>query len=548
MSASNKKKLRKEQESVKLTEKQLTAQKEAQKLKLYTAIFAVVLVVLLVVAVSVGISKTVSSSGIRQKSTVALTVGDHEINSVEMNYFFMDAVNAFYSQYGSYATMFGLDTTKPLDQQVTNEETGATWADDFLETAKSTAAAVYTLKDAADAAGYCLTEEEIASIESQSDALDMYAKIYGYPNGDSYLRAMYGAGANKESYIAYSKLRSLADSYRNSYTESLTYTDSDLREAEKENFDAYSSFTFNTYYLPASSFLTGGTTDAEGNTAYTDDEKAAALSAAKEAADSLAKAESLEALEEAIDALSINEGQDASTTAYKNTLYSSVSAVYADWVTDSSRKEGDMKVFENEVTSTDEDGNQKTTVNGYYVVCYVGSTDNNFALKNVRHILVSFTHDHDDTEEHDHSEAEYTDEEKAAAKAAAEELLAQWKSGEATEESFATLANENSDDGDGTTGGLYENVYPGQMVTNFNDWVYDSSRKAGDTGIVESNYGYHVMYFVGDSDTTYRDYQITNELRQRDVDAWYSEITGSVTPVEGDMKYLRKDLVLNSAG
>ena len=207
-----------------------------------------------------------------------------------------------------------------------------------------------------------------------------------------------------------------------------------------------------------------------------------------------------------------------------------------------------MKVFENEVTSTDEDGNQKTTVNGYYVVCYVGSTDNNFALKNVRHILVSFTHDHDDTEEHDHSEAEYTDEEKAAAKAAAEELLAQWKSGEATEESFATLANENSDDGDGTTGGLYENVYPGQMVTNFNDWVYDSSRKVGDTGIVESNYGYHVMYFVGDSDTTYRDYQITNELRQRDVDAWYSEITGSVTPVEGDMKYLRKDLVLNSAG
>ena len=548
MSASNKKKLRKEQESVKLTEKQLTAQKEAQKLKLYTAIFAVVLVVLLVVAVSVGISKTVSSSGIRQKSTVALTVGDHEINSVEMNYFFMDAVNAFYSQYGSYAAMFGLDAAKPLDQQITNEETGATWADDFLETAKSTAAAVYTLKDAADAAGYCLTEEEIASIESQSDALDMYAKIYGYPNGDSYLRAMYGAGANKESYIAYSKLRSLADSYRNSYTESLTYTDSDLREAEKDNYDAYSSFTYHTYYLPSSSFLTGGTTDAEGNTAYTDEEKAAALSAAKEAADSLAKAESLEALEEAIDALSINEGQDASTTAYTTTLYSGISAVYADWVTDSSRKEGDMKVFENEVTSTDEDGNQKTTVNGYYVVCYVGSTDNNFALKNVRHILVSFTHDHDDTEEHDHSEAEYTDEEKAAAKAAAEELLAQWKSGEATEESFATLANENSDDGDGTTGGLYENVYPGQMVTNFNDWVYDSSRKVGDTGIVESNYGYHVMYFVGDSDTTYRDYQITNELRQRDVDAWYSEITGSVTPVEGDMKYLRKDLVLNSAG
>lgn len=548
MSASNKKKLRKEQEADKLTEKQLAAQKEAKKLKLYTTIFAVVLVVLLVVAVSVGVSKTISSSGIRQKNTVALTVGDHEINSVEMNYFFMDAVNAFYSQYGSYATMFGLDTTKPLDQQVTNEETGATWADDFLDSAKSTAVAVYTLKDAADAAGYSLGDDEIASIESQSETLDLYASVYGYPSGDSYLRAMYGAGASKESFIEYSKLRSLADGYRNFYTESLTYTDADLREAEKENFEAYSSFTYNTYYLPSSSFLTGGTADAEGNTTYTDEEKAASVSAAKGAADSLLAADSLDALEEAIDALSINKDQDVSTTAYKNALYSSVSSVYADWLTDSSRKEGDMKVFENATTSTNADGNEETVVNGYYVVYYVGSTDNSFALKNVRHILVSFAHDHDETEEHDHSETEYTDEEKAAAKATAEELLAQWKSGEATEESFAALANENSDDGDGTTGGLYENVYPGQMVTNFNDWVYDSSRKVGDTGIVESNYGYHVMYFVGDSDITYRDYQITNELRQSDVEAWYTEITGSVTPVEGDMKYLNKSIVLSSAG
>ena len=161
------------------------------------------------------------------------------------------------------------------------------------------------------------------------------------------------------------------------------------------------------------------------------------------------------------------------------------------------------------VTLIDEDGNEVTTTNGYYVVYFTSSNDNTFPLSNVRHILVSFEGGTTD----DNGNTTYSDEEKAAAKTAAEDLLAQWESGEATEDSFAALANEHSDDGDGTTGGLYENVYPGQMVTNFNDWCFDSSRKAGDTGIVETEYGYHVMYYVGDSDYTYRDYLIENELR-----------------------------------
>ena len=56
MSASSKKKLRKEQEAAALTEKQLAEQKEAKKLKLYTAAFVIVLVALLVVAVVFGVS------------------------------------------------------------------------------------------------------------------------------------------------------------------------------------------------------------------------------------------------------------------------------------------------------------------------------------------------------------------------------------------------------------------------------------------------------------------------------------------------------------
>ena len=94
MSASSKKKLRKEQEAAKLTEKQLTAQKEAKKNSLYTTIFVVVMAAILVIALVVGVKQTLTNSGIREKNTVALTVGEHELNSVEMNYFFVDDENA----------------------------------------------------------------------------------------------------------------------------------------------------------------------------------------------------------------------------------------------------------------------------------------------------------------------------------------------------------------------------------------------------------------------------------------------------------------------
>ena len=40
------------------------------------------------------------------------------------------------------------------------------------------------------------------------------------------------------------------------------------------------------------------------------------------------------------------------------------------------------------------------------------------------------------------------------------------------------------------------------MVTEFNDWCFDETRKAGDHGIVKTRFGYHIMYFVGTNDGT----------------------------------------------
>lgn len=535
MSASSKKKLRNEQQTAKMTEKQVAEQKEAKKLTLYTTIFVVVLAVMVVFAIAIGVTRSISNSGVRERNTVALTVGDHEISNAELNYFYMSAINNFNSNYGSYAAMLGLDTSKPLSEQVINNDTGLTWADDFLNTAKDNARSAYALADAAEAAGFTLSEDDLADIDSAINNMKLYANLYGYSSTKDFLKAQYGNGATEESYRQYVTLNALASAYRNNYSSSLTYTDADLRAAESENYEKYSSFTYNTYYLAASKFQ-----------AEDDEDSDKAVKAAEEAANSLIGEDvaTVADFDAAIAALDINKDTEASSTAYTDQQYASVSTTVRDWITDSARKEGDKTVIANTTTSTDDDGNETKTTLGYYAVFFTGSNDNTFPLVNVRHILVKFE---GGTTDSTTGTTTYSDEEKEAAKQKAEEILDEWMSGDATEDSFAALADEKSDDGNGTTGGLYENVYPGQMVSSFNDWCFDESRQTGNTGIIESQYGYHVMYFVGKSDTTYRDYQIETELRNTDTQEWYDATVEAMPMTDGDTRYIRKDLVISAS-
>ena len=130
----------------------------------------------------------------------------------------------------------------------------------------------------------------------------------------------------------------------------------------------------------------------------------------------------------------------------------------------------------------------------------------------VRHILILSDPDEDGTA---------TEEEKAAAKAKAEELLAEYLTNP-NEEHFADLANLNSEDpGSNTVGGLYEGVAEGDMVDTFNDWCFDEARQVGDTGIVETSYGFHVMYFVG-SDLQWKS-EVRHAIRMAHANAWMEE-------------------------
>ena len=113
----------------------------------------------------------------------------------------------------------------------------------------------------------------------------------------------------------------------------------------------------------------------------------------------------------------------------------------------------------------------------------------------VRHILIQPT----ETDEN----GEYTEEAWAQAQTEAERIYAEWEAGERTEDSFAQLAMQYSVDGSASNGGLYEDVYPGMMVTEFNDWCFADGRAVGDSGIVKTKFGYHVMFYSGTTDEIY---------------------------------------------
>ncbi len=150
-------------------------------------------------------------------------------------------------------------------------------------------------------------------------------------------------------------------------------------------------------------------------------------------------------------------------------------------------------------------------------------------MVDVRHILVQPETVEDVTDADGNVDEAATEQAKAdakaAAKAKAEELYEQWKSGDATEDSFGELAYNNSDDaGSYSKGGLYEDVYPGEMVAEFNDWCFDPSRQPGDTAIVETDYGYHIMYFVGYGDTSYWCSVTKEAMVQAAYDAFFDDL------------------------
>lgn len=459
----------------------------------------------------------VYNSGVLQRNATAVTINGEKYTVGQVEYFYANVKSNILNS--GYASLYGVDTSKSLDDQVMSDtakalmqvedEGDVTWGQFLRDYAVDQLTTVVLTAKEAEANGMGAddhTEEEVANTMAQ---VESYAKQNGYSTKD-YLKLIYGKSMTVGTFKEMVKLTDIASHYQSHYSEELSYTTADLEAYYQENQSTFDVADYESLYFKGTA---DSTTDADGNTvAATDEENAAAKAQAEsDAAAVLARVQAGESLE--------NVAKDYESATFSHTESGSNSGDdMGTWLFDSARVDGDSTVI--------------TTDSGSRVLVFHSAGRQDYATKDVRHILFMVNKsDLDSTSETYDADLQARQDE---AKAKAEDALAQWKAGDATEDSFAALANELSEDGgSNTNGGLYTEIYKGQMVTEFNDWCFDASRQAGDTGIVyNENTGYHVMYFVGD-DIPYWQVQADSALRSRDTSAWLEELLASATVEQG---------------
>ncbi len=460
-------------------------------------------IICLVLVIAIVAFFSMLTSGYFAGHTTAATVGSHKLTPAMVNYFYKEAYNSMSSQYGDMMS-YMIDSDTPLDEQYYDEENGITWADTLIEQGLNSAARTFAIYDEAIANGETLSDDDQSSIDDTVANLGIYATYYGYSNVNGYITAMYGTGCNEKNFREFLAIETIANNYSQKVYDTPVYTEDELAADYAADPNAYDTVDYRVFAVTDALF------DEE------DEEKLAELK--KTAADELLAA--AEEGDEAFIQAAYDHASEDDKESYEDDSYTLRTDVgYSDselstWLFDTARKTGDATCVESSGT--------------YYVAIFESRDTHDYALPNVRHILISVS----DT----------TDEEAmATAKETAEKLLAEYEAGEHTEDAFAAIGDAAYADGTAAESARYEDITPGQMVEPFENWCFEDGRQVGDTGIVESTYGYHVMYFSGFG-TNYRMKLVEDEQRSNAYSDWLTSVTenASYETVSFGMRFVTK--------
>ncbi len=449
------------------TKKSTSVKEKGQLSNNFYTIITVIMVVALVFALGLTIFQNVLNSG----NFTAAEIGEEKVMKHEVNFYYMSSYMNFVNTYGEYLPYFGLDTSLSLKKQAYSEE--QTWHDYFLDGALSSIRESKMHANEAKKAGVSLSDENQKRVQDDIAALekDLAANEYDM---ERYLKSYYGKLMTKEEYTRILSETYLAQQYSGELYNSYIFTDEDIKNYYSENTKDFDVVDFRSFSFPVAPTMED---PSEADTA-------AAKSAAKSLADIMANSITDE---DSFAKLSMQNAPEESKEAYEDPAYTlstgvnfsglSSNPTLADWLYDNNRTGGDITVIETDTSC---------------MVVYMGSRyRNDYNTVNVRHILIPF--------EMDEGAETPTPAQKESAKDEIAIINSEWEKSATTEESFAALAKERSQDpGSIENGGLYEGIYKNQMVPAFNDWIFDSARKPGDTGIVETEYGYHLIYFVSE--------------------------------------------------
>ncbi len=541
--------------------------KSSKSDKIIRILVKVVCIVLVVGVVLYGLGSILTNVFcVPQKTLTVAKYGDNKITVAEYNYYYMSLYNqilqtaqqidSYYGTgYGAYYTGFDYSKDPATQEYVGSDapEGVETWSDYFRLFAAEKAiiqSEIYkeATSDAAKSAGFHMSDEDTQAMNDEInevlETLAGYAESQDY-SLNNYISKTCGEGLTEKKYVELMKRDYIVQSYLEWYQEDLaaSVSETDVNayyNEHKADFDYATVRLFSVSYAEVEE-----DTETEDPIYTKEEAKALAddfLSKVKDEATfkTQALANALPSDEDAF--------EDDSATLAANILKSTVestSKALAEWIFADGRVAGDKAVIDD-------------TENELYYIAYVVSPaapDTQTAGADVRHILVSAetTKEDDEGNEVDLSQDEI-DKNFAEAKTEAERILKEWQDGDATEESFVALcASETDDTASASTGGLYEDITStSSYVPEFLDWAL-ADHEVGDTEIIKTDYGYHIMYYVGadeeqkwesDVRTTIADEKFTEYS-----DALYEKVSKAIDKNETLIDYFVKaceELITNS--
>ncbi|MDE6659156.1 MAG: peptidyl-prolyl cis-trans isomerase [Eubacterium sp.] len=456
-------------------------------LKVVVLSFVSAVLVAAIIALGAFVFVIPNSSEKMTPGNVALKVGNTKV-SVGMYNLYYNLIVSNYEQYASNG-YYNIDFTKDFDKQETVDENGekTTWAEVFKQDTIRQLKYIAAYYEPAVEEGITLTDEQEESIKGSIDSLKTSAIEAGL-SFKEYLEQTYGKYCGEATIEKFYEQRNICQLYYNKMAITDSVSEKEALEYYEKNKDNYVTFA----YL-----------ENQFNSADAD-----AMNKAKQQAKEYSeKIKNLKDLKDAIPSyckdlidMAVSQGYFADKkSALESLNESAVITSTADdvktnfgeevlkWFQSSDRKDGDTMDYVNEEK-------------GYACVFLYTSEakQDQTELYSVRHILISPKDDPSTV-------SEATDKEWAAALLKAEQVYNEYDKSDKTEAAFAELAEQYSADtaslssgGSGAYGGIYSRTELGTMVPEFEKWATDKSRKYGDVGIVKTDYGYHVMYFIYD--------------------------------------------------
>lgn len=434
-------------------------------------------------------------------ASVVATVDGQKISIGMYDYYYASIVS-YYEQYASYG-YYSLDTTKDYSKQYTTDDDGnkISWQKFFETEALKEVEQITTYYSKALEEGVTLTSAQKKTIEKQISTLKDSASQNDV-SLDQYIKANFGTYCSEDTIRIMLEQYYLSANYKGKFKCETKVTDNDVDKYYNDHKNDYKKIEF--YYI-ASPY--DATDDNSKNESIKTAEKIMAKMKDKKSVIALVP----EVYSSYIDSQVKSSMEQDSTLTEKKAREEAVKSYESNVVTTVS---GSDSPFDDKMNTWLFSDDTKVGSKKYYIdesagYIYIVLKTSKASVEEdetytVRHILVapeSGSNSSSSTSE----KTEYTDEQWAAAKKKADSILAKFNKTDKSEYEFAKLAEQYSTDSASTSsgsndsfGGLYESVTLGQMVPDFEKWSIDDSRKYGDTGIVKSDYGYHIMFFIND--------------------------------------------------